>query len=117
MAGPDQGTKKPEPAKPASRADRDKVATQPLAQAAPRPEARKPVQVVYFPKRGKPPPRRPTVSITELRAVGRDDDATDPNVVVTPEPKTVENPVPGAKPQKRTKSGEAPLPESHVAHV
>src|SRR6185436_1911516 len=37
--------------------------------------------------------------------------------VVTPAPKTLENPMPSGKPGKRTKSGEAPLPESHVAHV
>src|SRR5438552_1001432 len=100
MAGPEQGSKKPpEPGKPSGRADRDKVATPPLGAAAPK------VQVIYFPKKGPVPPRRPTVSITELKAVGRDDDATDPNVVVTPEAKTQENVVPSGK-ARRSKSGE-----------
>jgi len=77
----------------------------------------KPVTVIHFPKVGKQAPRRPTVSITELKAVGRDEDATDPHVVVTPEPKANERPSgPQAKP-KRTKSKEVPLPEAHVAHV
>jgi tetratricopeptide (TPR) repeat protein len=77
---------------------------------------RKPVTVIHFPKVGKSPPaHRPTVSITELKAVGRDEDATDPHVVVTPEPKPS---VPkGEKPKgRRTKTHDA-LPEAHVAHV
>ncbi len=78
----------------------------------------KPVTVIHFPKVGKQVPRRPTVSITELKAVGRDEDATDPQVVVTPEPKPSERAGgPQAKPRKSTKTVEVPLPEAHVAHV
>jgi tetratricopeptide (TPR) repeat protein len=70
----------------------------------------RPVTVVHFPKKGKAPPR-PTVSITELKAVGRDEDATDPHVVVTPEPKA-----PAKTPVKKTKTAEVPAahPEGHV---
>jgi tetratricopeptide (TPR) repeat protein len=80
---------------------------------------RKPVTVIHFPKVGKRPPvRRPTVSITELKAVGRDEDATDPHVVVTPEPRPSNPSGRGAeKPKGKRKTGEVPLPEGHVAHV
>lgn len=75
----------------------------------------RPVTVIHFPKKvGKPPPaRRPTVSVTELKAAGRDDDATDPHVVVTPEPKPDE----GRARKPDAKTVEAPLPEGHVAKV
>ncbi|MBL8949409.1 MAG: tetratricopeptide repeat protein [Myxococcaceae bacterium] len=76
----------------------------------------RPVTVIHFPKQGKQAPRRPTVSITELKAVGRDEDATDPQVVVTPEPKAGER-APGAPAKAKKKTGESPLPEAHVAHV
>ena len=76
---------------------------------------RKPVTVIHFPKVGKSPPvHRPTVSITELKAVGRDEDATDPHVVVTPEPKP--SAPKGEKAKGRRKTHDA-LPEAHVAHV
>lgn len=79
----------------------------------------KPVTVIHFPKVGKKQVRRPTVSITELKAVGRDEDATDPHVVVTPEPKAAAAER-AAEPQRKgrkTKTSETPLPESHVAHL
>ncbi|MBK7860047.1 MAG: tetratricopeptide repeat protein [Archangiaceae bacterium] len=55
--------------------------------ASPEQGKAKPVTIIHFPKVGKKPPRRPTVSITDMKAVGRDEDATDPHVVVTPEPR------------------------------
>lgn len=117
-----------------------------MASSPPQGQPRKPVTVIHFPKVGKSPPvRRPTVSITELRAVGRDEDATDPHVVVTPEPRPSgprgprpsgpRSPRPsgprggakkgpsfaeaakmGSPSMRRTKSHDA-LPEAHVGHV
>jgi tetratricopeptide (TPR) repeat protein len=86
--------------------------------ASPERGSPKPVTVHYFPKVGKAPPRRPTVSVTELKAVGRDEDATDPTVVVTPEPPASATQEPaGKKGGRRTKTVEVPHPEAHVAHV
>jgi predicted Zn-dependent protease len=115
MAGPEQGKGKPAGAAAPERG-RSTV---------------KPVTVIHFPKLGRP--RRPTVSVTDLKAVGRDDDATDPHVVVTPEPRvTVRTTTVAAtrpsggvareraqRPQDTAPQGRraSVLPESHLADV